>query len=84
MSCLARSTPYLQFLVGPPMLTISNGLGKGASSSCQAIAERRRAAESAWCSAPTVSTTLLPGGSCGVIHLRNRRGTSCCPLAVKA
>ncbi|BAS79061.1 Os02g0535801 [Oryza sativa Japonica Group] len=83
MSCLARSTPYLQFLVGPPMLTISNGLGKGASSSCQAIAARRSAAESAWCSAPT-HTTFLPGGSCGVIHLRNRRGISSCPPAIKA
>jgi hypothetical protein len=46
-------------LVGPPMLTISNGLGKGASSSCQAIAASRSAAESAWCSAPTVSTWLF-------------------------
>jgi hypothetical protein len=45
-----------ELLVGPPMLTISNGFGNGASSSCQAIAARRSAAESAWCSAPTVST----------------------------
>ena len=35
-------------LVGPPMLTTTNGFGKGASSSCQFVAAMRSAAESAW------------------------------------
>lgn len=43
-------------LVGPPMLTTSNGFGKGANSSCQAIAAALSALKSTWCRAPTVST----------------------------
>ena len=35
-------------LVGPPMLTTTNGFGRGASSSCQFVAAMRSAAESAW------------------------------------
>lgn len=102
-------------LVGPPMFTITNGFGKGASSACQSAAAKRSAEESARCSAPAVRiwlckfhmlktaqqlhdeniqcilykkveqhTTFGPGGSCGVIHLRRRHGTSFCPFAVKA
>lgn len=33
-------------LIGSPMLTTSNGFGKGANSSCQTLAALRRAAES--------------------------------------
>lgn len=45
-----------ELLVGPPMFTTTNGLGKGASSACQSAAAKRNAEESAWCSAPAVRT----------------------------
>jgi len=45
-------------LVGPPMFTTTNGFGKGVSSACQSAAAERKAAESAWCSAPAVRTWL--------------------------
>ena len=35
-----------KLLVGPPMLTTSSGFGRGANSSCHALAALRRAAES--------------------------------------
>lgn len=37
---------FRMLLVGPPMLTTSNGFARGANSSCQALAAVRRAAES--------------------------------------
>lgn len=82
-SFTARSVPYLQCLVGPPVLTTSNGFGNGANSSCHCATAILNVAKSTWCKAPTVSTTFLSGGSLGVIQFRRKRGSQIIKIMVR-